>query len=89
MLLDCRTSSAPLAACAPWTASAANEQGGILGLIGPNGSGKTTLLDDRCGHPAELGQIRFNATSMRGWSPADAARAGIARRSRFRSTRPD
>lgn len=56
------------------------EEGRILGLIGPNGSGKTTLLALIAAALAPSGgELRYDGTSMHGWSPRDAARAGIGR----------
>ncbi|MBX3031830.1 MAG: ATP-binding cassette domain-containing protein [Chloroflexi bacterium] len=56
------------------------DEGRILGLIGPNGSGKTTLLGlISATMPVSAGEIVLDGRSMRGWSPSDAARAGICR----------
>jgi branched-chain amino acid transport system ATP-binding protein len=60
--------------------SGALERGKILGLIGPNGSGKTTLLGMiGAAISPSGGEIRFDGSSMRGWSTRDAAKASIAR----------
>jgi branched-chain amino acid transport system ATP-binding protein len=56
------------------------DQGRILGLIGPNGSGKTTLLSVIGGSLSPTrGELRLDGKPVGRWSPAAAARAGIAR----------
>ena len=56
------------------------QPGERLGLIGPNGSGKSTLVN--CLHGAlrnELGRIRFEGRDLRGLTPHERTRMGIAR----------
>jgi branched-chain amino acid transport system ATP-binding protein len=53
--------------------------GEIVALLGPNGAGKTTLLRAVSGLlPWGAGGVRFGDADMRGWTPRDAARAGLA-----------
>ena len=54
--------------------------GDLMGLIGPNGAGKTTVFNLLSGvlRPTE-GTIFFNAEDITKFSPAQTARAGIAR----------
>ncbi len=55
------------------------KQGEIVALLGPNGAGKTTLLRAVSGLlPWGAGGVRFGDADMRGWSPRDGARAGLA-----------
>ena len=55
------------------------KQGEIVALLGPNGAGKTTLLRAVSGLlPWGAGDVRFGDADMRGWSPRDGARAGLA-----------
>jgi ABC-type branched-subunit amino acid transport system ATPase component/predicted MFS family arabinose efflux permease len=54
--------------------------GEIVGLIGANGAGKTTLVDLIGGQqPLDAGRIEFEGRDLRGWSPAQRARAGMGR----------
>jgi branched-chain amino acid transport system ATP-binding protein len=53
--------------------------GEIVGLIGPNGAGKSTTLHAIMGAvPIHAGEVRLHDRSLRGDSPEDIARAGIA-----------
>jgi ABC-type branched-subunit amino acid transport system ATPase component len=55
-------------------------QGRILGLIGPNGAGKTTFLHAVSGFaPLTAGTVLLDGRDVTGSSPADLARAGMAR----------
>lgn len=55
-------------------------EGEILGLVGANGSGKTTLLDIVCGsQTADRGDVTLRGKSLRGLSPSQRSRRGIAR----------
>jgi branched-chain amino acid transport system ATP-binding protein len=54
-------------------------KGEIVGLIGPNGAGKSTTLHAIMGLvPPHEGDIRLGGRSVRGASPENVARAGIA-----------
>lgn len=55
-------------------------QGDLMGLIGPNGAGKTTVFNLLSGvlKPSD-GDIFFNSENITAFSPAQTARAGIAR----------
>jgi branched-chain amino acid transport system permease protein len=54
--------------------------GTIHGLIGPNGSGKSTMMNVLTGiYAPTAGEVVFNGKKISGGSPADIARAGIAR----------
>jgi branched-chain amino acid transport system ATP-binding protein len=54
-------------------------RGEIVGLIGPNGAGKSTTLHAIMGLvDARQGEIRLAGRSLRGCSPEQVARAGIA-----------
>nr|NCW97146.1 ATP-binding cassette domain-containing protein [Actinomycetota bacterium] len=56
------------------------EQNEILGIIGPNGAGKTSLFNLLSGLRApSRGSIHLNGTEITKYSPAQRARAGIAR----------
>ncbi len=53
--------------------------GEVVALLGPNGAGKTTLLRALSGLlPWSVGKAHFAGRSLRGLSPRDAARAGLA-----------
>jgi branched-chain amino acid transport system ATP-binding protein len=56
------------------------EEGEIVGLIGPNGAGKSTLFALVAGllNPSS-GRIVFDGRAVTGWTPDQAARAGIGR----------
>jgi branched-chain amino acid transport system ATP-binding protein len=54
-------------------------EGEIVGLIGPNGAGKSTTLHAIMGAlPVAGGDVRLAGSSLRGRSPEDIARSGIA-----------
>jgi branched-chain amino acid transport system ATP-binding protein len=54
-------------------------RGEIVGLIGPNGAGKSTTLHAVMGLvPARRGEILLAGASLRGRSPEQVARSGIA-----------
>ena len=56
------------------------EPGKVTALIGPNGSGKTTLLNMVCGfYKTDSGTITLDGKPLHGSSPAEVARAGVAR----------
>jgi branched-chain amino acid transport system ATP-binding protein len=63
------------------------EPGEVLGIIGPNGAGKTTLLNCVSGivHP-DVGDIRWEQTSISSVPPYRRARLGIGRT--FQIVRP-
>jgi branched-chain amino acid transport system ATP-binding protein len=52
--------------------------GEIVGLIGANGAGKSSTLHAIMGVVPSGGDVRLGGTSLRGRSPEDVARAGIA-----------
>ncbi len=53
--------------------------GEIVGLIGPNGAGKSSTLHAIMGvAPVTGGDVRLGAASLRGRSPEDVARSGVA-----------
>jgi branched-chain amino acid transport system ATP-binding protein len=53
--------------------------GEIVGLIGPNGAGKSTTLHAIAGLvPNAAGDVRLRGSSLRGRSPEEIARAGVA-----------
>jgi branched-chain amino acid transport system ATP-binding protein len=55
-------------------------RGSRTGVIGPNGAGKTTLLDVLSGVvPADAGVVTLSGHDVTASSPADRARAGLAR----------
>ena len=55
------------------------EAGEFVSIIGPNGAGKTTLLKAICNAvPWSAGDIKVDGRSIRGLSPWDIARMGIA-----------
>ncbi|MEK9625389.1 MAG: ABC transporter ATP-binding protein [Gammaproteobacteria bacterium] len=55
-------------------------KGGIHAIIGPNGAGKTTLIAQLSGQlKSDKGSIHFNGRNILGLSPAQRARAGLAR----------
>ncbi len=54
-------------------------KGEIVGLIGPNGAGKSTTLHAITGLvPAHAGDVLLDGRSLRGRTPENIARAGIA-----------
>lgn len=56
------------------------EQGELVGLIGPNGAGKTTVFNLLSGVlESSSGECYFNSQNITHFSPAQTARAGIAR----------
>ncbi|HEY9388914.1 MAG TPA: ABC transporter ATP-binding protein [Mycobacteriales bacterium] len=56
------------------------QPGTILGLIGPNGAGKSTLFSMVAGEQRpSAGVIRFDGRDVTGWSPHQAATAGVGR----------
>jgi branched-chain amino acid transport system ATP-binding protein len=54
-------------------------EGEVVGVVGPNGAGKSSLLRAICGlaRPS-AGEISFEGSSLRGLSPEEIARLGIA-----------
>ena len=53
--------------------------GEIVGLIGPNGAGKSSTLHAVMGAaPIAGGDVRLDGRSLRGRSPEDVARSGVA-----------
>jgi branched-chain amino acid transport system ATP-binding protein len=55
------------------------DRGEIVGLIGPNGAGKSSTLHAIMGLVGvRNGDVRFDGRSMKGRSPEDIARGGIA-----------
>jgi branched-chain amino acid transport system ATP-binding protein len=53
--------------------------GEVVTLLGPNGAGKTTLLRAVSGLlPAGEGSVRFDGRELRGLSPRDVTRFGLA-----------
>ena len=55
------------------------EPGEIVGLVGPNGAGKSSTLMAIMGAvPPSAGEVRAGGRSLRGMSPEDIARSGIA-----------
>lgn len=56
------------------------EEGTITGLIGPNGAGKSTLFALVSGGQRPVsGRILFDGRDVTGWSPHQAAAAGVGR----------
>lgn len=56
------------------------QQGSIIGLIGPNGAGKTTVFNAITGIVIpRRGSILFKGQEIKGWTPTQVARFGIAR----------
>ena len=54
--------------------------GAFVGLIGPNGAGKTTFFNVISGFAAtHSGRVRLAGRRIDRWSPAQRARAGLAR----------
>jgi branched-chain amino acid transport system ATP-binding protein len=54
-------------------------EGEVVGVIGPNGAGKTTTLSALFGLVRiTSGEVLFQGTSIKGRSPEDIARAGLA-----------
>jgi branched-chain amino acid transport system ATP-binding protein len=55
-------------------------EGAFVGLIGPNGAGKTTFFNVISGFAAtHSGRVRLGGRRIDTWSPAQRARAGLAR----------
>src|SRR5437016_5704974 len=55
-------------------------EGAFVGLIGPNGAGKTTFFNVVSGFVGTAGgRVRLAGRRVDGWSPAQRARAGLAR----------
>src|SRR2546430_2315204 len=55
-------------------------EGEIVGVVGPNGAGKSTLFALLGGSlKPQAGSITFQGSRVTGWSPDQAARAGVAR----------
>lgn len=55
-------------------------RGSITAVIGPNGAGKTTLFNLIAGVLApDRGELLFNGESLKGKSPAERVRLGVAR----------
>ncbi len=75
---DCTVAFAGLRAVSKLSVSIA--EGEVIGLIGPNGAGKTTVFNMLTGiYPPQIGDVRFAGKSLRGRTPAQVNRAGIAR----------
>ncbi|NDH84144.1 MAG: ATP-binding cassette domain-containing protein, partial [Acidimicrobiia bacterium] len=56
------------------------DAGEVVALLGPNGAGKTTLIAQLSGQlKSDRGSIHFNGRNILGLSPAQRARAGLAR----------
>jgi branched-chain amino acid transport system ATP-binding protein len=53
--------------------------GAFVGLIGPNGAGKTTFFNVISGFASHSGRVRLGGRRIDRWSPAQRARAGLAR----------
>lgn len=51
----------------------------IVGFLGPNGAGKTTILDAISGLVASTGRVWIGEREVTHRSPAQRARAGLAR----------
>src|SRR3954452_15168223 len=54
------------------------EEGQIVSILGPNGAGKTTTLRALCGMGETHGRIAFDGTELRGRSPDQVSRRGVA-----------
>jgi len=55
-------------------------EGAFVGLIGPNGAGKTTFFNVISGFVTPSGgRVRLAGKRIDGWTPAQRARAGLAR----------
>jgi len=54
------------------------EEGQIVSILGPNGAGKTTTLRAICGMVETHGRIAFDGDDLRGRSPDQVSRRGVA-----------
>ena len=54
------------------------EEGQIVSILGPNGAGKTTTLRAICGMVDTHGRIAFDGDDLRGRSPDQVSRRGVA-----------
>ncbi|OHV25712.1 ABC transporter ATP-binding protein [Parafrankia soli] len=54
-------------------------EGRLVGLIGPNGAGKTTFIDALTGFAAYRGAVTLDGRDLRGMTPHERFRLGLAR----------